>query len=465
MPKKWIIFSAIALIVIIVDIDMTAINLALSTIASDFDMSLANAQWIVSGYMAASASLMTLAGRLTDIYGSRSVIQKGTWGFLLCSLIVGLSWDQPSLIIGRILQGSCVAFTVPIAAVIVRQIFPASQVGRAVGLMVAIAGFAQASGPTFGGVIIQFANWRWIFFINIPLCLICIYIFSRLLPKPEQSAELNISFTSPLLFSIGLFGLISALNDAAAVGFDSIGFALILFCSLACLILFIIKESYSEQPLIELELFRSPSFSLINFIRFMVMFIYISILFSLGLLLQNVMRLSPLEAGLMLLSMTMVFGILSPFAGWLIDIVGYKLPTVMGLLLYTSACLILSVTANMPGYTFIIIALILFGVAIALLIPGTASGLMFTTNPKKMGAALGIFFTNGFVGGALGVATTSILLHVFSGTSQSIAIHSQFSELAKDEFLQAFRITMGIYGLLTLLTSISSLRLKSVKHD
>lgn len=263
--RKWWVFVATALAVMMVDIDITAVNLALATIARELNVGLSTAQWIIDGYMIAAASLMALGGRLSEIFTGRRVFLFGLGLFAIASFAVGFSTGTWSIISSRILQGACIAFTFPVAIILVRQIFPVEKQGFVIGLMVAIAGLSQALGPTIGGVIIHVLSWRWIFFLNVPLALFAFVVASYALPKVKiPSATYSLHMKGVMALVLGLFGIMTALNEVLRWGVNSIQFIGLLSIGFVLLIVFIFIEFKSRNPLLELRLLINRNFLIIS---------------------------------------------------------------------------------------------------------------------------------------------------------------------------------------------------------
>ncbi len=412
--KKWWLFLATALAIMMVDIDVTAANLALSTIAHDLHFGLSTAQWIIDGYMIAAASLMAFGGRLSDILGTRRVFLAGLVVFTLSSLAVGLSIGPLSIIISRIVQGSCIAFTFPVALVVVRQVFPPHQHGFVIGLMVAIAGLSQALGPTVGGVIITLLSWRWIFLLNIPLALLALFMIACWLPKPDALTKEPIPYLGATIFAMGLLALMTAINEITRFGVGSAIFILLMVSALILLALFAVIEWRSTHPVLNLHLFSNRDFCSVNVIRFLSNGVYFVLLFTLSLLLQNFLGFSALHAGYLLLAMTLVCGIASIPAGKLVDKIGPKHPILLGNLLLIVSTLLLSFIQQQGTLFLLMSALGLAGLGIALLIPATGTAVLLSTPREKSGSGMGIFLTNGFIGSSIGVALSGLLLTVWS---------------------------------------------------
>lgn len=413
--QKWWVFFATALAIIMVDIDITAVNLALTTIEQDLDISMSTVQWIIDGYMIAAAALMAFSGKISDILGHKRVFLFGLAFFMLASLIVGVAYAPSTLILGRILQGSCIAFTFPISMVILRSVFPKDQQGFAIGLMVAIAGFAQALGPTFGGIVIEFFNWRYIFYINVPLSLLAFIIAYVAVPhSPQITQKTPKNMSAVIIFITGLLMIMTALNEIGRWGADSVTFLSVLFIGIGLTTLFTIIEYRAPDPILDLHLLAKRNFGLLNLLRIFLNFVYFALLFTLSLFLQNIMGYSAIQAGFILLCLTLVFGVVSIPAGKLVDKIGVKKPCEWGMLLLALSCLLFSAVYIVLSPALVIIALILAGVAIGLSIPASGTAVLFTAPLDKLGAAMGLFFTTSFIGSSLGVAISGLMLQMLA---------------------------------------------------
>lgn len=461
--KLWSIFAGLALVVFMLDVDMIAINLALPTIAHYFSLTLSQSQWLVNGYLIAAASLMIFSGRLADNIGARQVFIRGTFGFFLTSLLVGLAQTAEMMIAARLLQGMCLAFTLPIAAVLIRQIFPPQQTGFAVGMIVAIAGIAQSLGPTIGGFIIHTVGWRWIFLINLPLCLLSYSLVSQLEPSTPKE-KIKIAYSHAFFLIVALVSLITTLNQAPTWGLGSIKTLSLMFIAIITMGIFIQLNRSSKAPLLDNQLFQDTSFILVNVVRLFVMMIYLSLLFTLGILLQAILPYSPLHAGLILLAMTLMFGALSIPMGRLIDKIGYYYPLIIAMLIFATGCLLLSKITLASSTAYITSSLMLCGIAIAIMIPGTATALMHNTPKTVLGSALGFFFTNGFIGGSLGVALSGLLMRFFGGRDFPTEITQSLSSVAKTHFISGFSSLMLCWMLLAIFSSYLCYQLRDIRH-
>ncbi|MCK4608220.1 MAG: MFS transporter, partial [Gammaproteobacteria bacterium] len=331
-PNKWLIILAIGIMHTAINIDFTAVNLAVAPIVKQFHASLTTAQWIINSYLLGSICLMIASGKIADMVGKRKIFLWGATIFTIASGLAGVAINQEWLITARFLQGIAVAIIFPVAMSIAFTSFPQKQRGLAMAIMLTIGGLAQSFGPVFGGIMVHFASWRWIFLINVPLGLFSIIATSILYPADNiTTPEQSIDYRGIILIATALLLLSFGLNEIEQLGINSI----LLWSSLgAGAVLLLILGWHANQtanPIIELNCFKNRKFSTILIIRILIGYCWLALLFPIGLYLQNVLGYSALYAGLVLLAMSLMFGTLSPLAGKLIDRVGSKIPLIIGI--------------------------------------------------------------------------------------------------------------------------------------
>ncbi len=414
IQRHWWIFIAIAITVMMVDVDITAVNLAITQMAAQLHLNLSQAQWIINGYTIAAAAFMAFAGRLTDAYGYRRIFIAALWAFIIFSLAVAFSIGPITIIISRILQGATIAFIFPVGAVIIRHVFPQKQQAFAIGLMVSIAGLSQAIGPSLGGVMVEWLNWRWIFIIDAPLGIVALILAYYFLSKQQTKKAIQLPPLVVMSFALGLFSFMVALNEAATWGIASLGFIFTFSTAVCLLLVFARVEWRAKYPLLELHLFRNRNFTIVNVIRFVTILIFASLLFVLSLLLQTVLQYSALDAGSILLVMTLMISVFSIASGHFVGRFGVKLSLIIALIALSLGLGLLAFINMLPTLSLILPALALLGIGFALVVPATSVGLMHSVPPQKTGIALGLFFTNGFVGSSFGVAISGWLLQGLS---------------------------------------------------
>lgn len=413
--NKWLIFFAVSVMTVMSCLDVTITNLALAPIAKNLHASMSQIQWVTNIYLLVSVIVLVFSGRLADIIGRRFIYVSGVIIFTLASIMAGFAVNQYVLIVARGLQGMGFGCALTLGVVIVTSVFPRQKRGMVLGNYVAVVGFAQAIGPTVGGIILQYLNWRWIFFINIPLGVLSVYLTLAFYHKtlPEAAGE-AIDFLGFILLGTGLFTLVFALNEMGDWGIHSIKFITIVIIAFIAFVLFYFKEKKTQFPLIDFNLFRSTAYTSITVIRGLYTFGWMSILFVLPLYMQNILQFSPLMTGLLLLFMTVILGVLSIFVGRWLDLVGFRKPAILSVSLALITFILfanLRATLSLP---LLVIGLVLYGFSAAIQVPSSIGIAMDTLPQDRLGVGMGAFYTASLLGCAIGVAVTGSLLELMS---------------------------------------------------
>lgn len=413
--RKWWILIAMSSLLFMTSLDLTIVNLALPAMAHSLNINLAQLQWVITGYALTTVMFMILGGKLGDVYGHRKVFIIGAIIFVVASVAAGLSFTGWELIISRVVQGIGAAFSFPLTSVITFAAFPKRQKATALGVMATSMGVASAIGPTLGGVILKYLTWHWIFFINLPICVVVITLTLWACPKYILSPRKeNIDYKGAVVLMLSLFLLLFGLNEAQNWGLDSVWFLMCLLAGLVLLLIFILFELKIANALIELKIFTNKVFALVNIIRAVVIYVFLVILFVFALYLQNIVGLSAFAAGFLLIFMTLAFAISSPLSGKVIDLIGGYFPILIALvLLVITLSLFITVTELTPIY-MVAGLLTLCGIAFGILVTGTNVVALNRVPEPQIGAASGAFYTVAIFGGVVGVAVSGTMMALLS---------------------------------------------------
>ena len=296
-----------------------------------------------------------------------------------------------------------------------------------------VAGISQALGPVIGGIILQYASWRWLFLINIPLGLGTLYFIAAYYkanaPLPGHK---DIDIVGTILLAAGLIFTTLALNDLNQLSWFVSGSFLV---GILLLIFFVKFEKKIKSPLLDLVLFHNRTFSFISIIRFINMYAAFATVFIIPLFLQNILGKSPLTTGMIIFAFTACYAMLSPFVGRLIDAFGYKFPLIISIFILFVAALLLSFVRMDSGWWLLLLGLALIGVNRAIMLSGSA-GLVISHLPKeKRGAGFGAFYSISFLGAILGVSLTGLTVAYVSKLSLikllPASAHVSLSQLAE----------------------------------
>lgn len=411
MNKPKLILIAVCCAVFMICIDFTAANIALVTIQKEFRVGISEIQWILNGYFLVFAALMVTGGRIGDLYGRKKTFLAGTAVFGIASLACGLSPGVWWVIGWRVVQGVGGALMWPSASVIAFNCYPSEKRGAIVGVIMGTAGVAQAAGPLLGGILTRELDWRWIFFINVPLSLLTVVFVARFVPE-KKCAEEGERIDSPgiVALTVALVCLILALDNANRWGWGSADFLGMTAGALAAGAAFWAIENRVRSPLIPSEFFRNGEITAVLAARMLVCSGWFTMIFILGLYYQSVKGMDPFRSGLCFLPLSLTYGLISPYGGRIIDRFGFRRPVLAGLVSYIVAFgLFALVTVSTPGW-FLILPSLFFGLGCALFSPGMISEILEITPEEKHGTASGVYYMLTLVGGTLGIAVTGYLL-------------------------------------------------------
>ncbi|MFF2481639.1 DHA2 family efflux MFS transporter permease subunit [Paenibacillus sp. NPDC058071] len=333
-----ILVALIAIIagVFMVALDATAMNVALPTLAKDFNADLTTLQWVVTGYMLAQASVIPLSGWLSDRFGAKRVFLSAVVLFTVGSILCAVPNNAESLILFRVIQGLGGGSVIPIAMAYVYRLSPPGKVGVVMGLMGIPVLFAPAIGPVLSGWLVEYHTWRLIFLINIPIGIICMLVGIWKLPKAERTQVPGMDKLGMLLGPLAFGSLTYGVSQGAESWTSSktlIGLSL----GAVALILFVIVELRSRTPLLELRVMGSVDFSLGIIVQWVGQFGLYGALFLMPQFLQQARGFGAFDAGLTMLPQAIASGLMMPFAGMLFDKIGVRWLVVAGLGLISGA--------------------------------------------------------------------------------------------------------------------------------
>lgn len=406
---------ALALGFFMIMVDTTIVNIAVPTLAEELQADYVAVGWVNSAYLLTYASLLLLTGRLGDRYGARAVFIVGLVVFTLTSLWCGLADSIPSLVAARAAQGVGAALMTPQTMAIITRVFPARQRGTALGVWGSVAGIATITGPVLGGVLVSSAGWKWIFWVNIPVGIVALYLALRHLPSlPTTSRRLDI--VGVVLSILGLGAFVFGVQEGPTFDWGTIAgpisVPLMIGLGIALLAAFLVwQRRLGPNALLPLSLFTFRNFSLANIAGASVSFAMIGIFFPFTIFLQTVLGMSALEAALVNLPGSLLSGILAPFAGRLSDrIPGKWVATIGFATLSTSiAWMAFAIDPEATRWTFLP-AVLLFGVGTGFVFSPLANLATSGLDQRTAGAGAGAFNTTRQMGGVIGSAVIVAVL-------------------------------------------------------
>lgn len=386
-------------------LDGTVVNIALRTIGADLDASLAQLQWISNGYLLSLASLILLGGSLGDRFGRRRMFVIGTAWFALASLLCGLAPTAEVLIAARVLQGCGAALLMPGSLAMIQGAFVRADRAAAIGAWSGLGSIAAAIGPFVGGGLVDYASWRWIFLVNLPLALVTVVIAQRAVPETlDPNAPRRFDVVGAAMAALFLGGLTYALIEWGG----RLAPWAVLVAVLAAAA-YVVDERRSDQPMLPLGIFANRIFSAANAMTLVVYAALGAVLFFLVLQLQTVSGYSALEAGIATLPITVCMLLLASRGGRLGARIGPRIPMTFGpLLMAGGTLLLLGVDDDVSYWSDVLPGLTVFGLGLALMVAPLTATVLAAAPDEHAGIASGVNNAVARAGSLLAVAALPV---------------------------------------------------------
>jgi EmrB/QacA subfamily drug resistance transporter len=411
MAAKWWTLLVVCLSVFMLLLDITVVNVALPDIQRELGSDFEDLQWVVDAYALALAALLLASGSLADLLGRRRVFVAGMLLFVAASLLCGLAGSPAFLNAARGLQGVGGAMMFATSLALIAQEFEPHERGTAFGIWGATTGFAVAVGPLVGGALTEGFGWEWIFLVNVPIGLVTAGITLARVPRSaERHPESRIDWAGLVTFSAGLFFLVFALIRGNDDGWGSAKIVTLLVAAALLLAVFVAVELRRDQPMLDLRLFRVPTFTGAQIVAFSIHASMFSMFLYITLYMQNVLGYSPLETGVRFLPVSLLSFVAAPIAGKLAERFPVRAFLGAGLALVGVGLLLMSGIDPSDDWTTLLPGFILAGIGIGFVNPPLATAAIGVVEPRRSGAASGINSTFRQVGTAVGIAGLGAIL-------------------------------------------------------
>lgn len=444
--RRWWVLLAIGLGTFMTALDTSVVNTILPVISAEFGSAasaggqVAQVEWVVTIYLLILSGLLLLFGRLGDLRGHKAIYLLGFVIFVGASALCGLAGGPTWLILFRGVQALGAAMLAANSPAILTKNFPTSQRGRALGLQATMTYLGLTFGPSFGGWLAEQLGWRAVFYINLPVGALAIWLSLRAIPtdsvrKPEERFDL----TGAALFMLGLSTLLLGLNQGHALGWGSPPILGLLIGAVVCLGAFLLVERRIPQPMLDLRLFQDRSFALpaisavLNYIS-----VY-SVIFLMPFYLLQGRGMSAGQAGLLLTAQPLVMAVVAPLSGALSDRIGTRLPGMIGMGILAVGLFSLSRLGPQTPWPLVALSLGVVGLGTGAFISPNNSALMGAAPRNRQGIAAGILATARNLGMVLGVGLagaifTTILSH---GGAETAAQGESLYRAVQASFLAA----------------------------
>jgi len=368
-------------------LDGTVVNVALRTIGEDLDASLAQLQWVSNAYLVSLAGLILIGGSLGDRFGRRRVFVAGTVAFAAASAVCGLAPVPEVLIAARLAQGVGGALLVPGSLAMIQGAFVRGDRARAIGAWSGLGSIAAAVGPFVGGALVDYASWRWIFGVNVPLAVVTVLVARRWVPESaDPHASRHLDVPGALLATAALGGTTYALVEAGGPVAPWAGGLAVLAA-----VAFVVVERREREPMLDLGVFADRTFSAANVLTLLMYAALGAVLFFVTLQLQTVGGFSALAAGVSTLPMTICMLLLASRGGALAARIGPRLPLTVGPVVMASGILLLLRIGTDVSYVADVLpGITVFGLGLSLTVAPLTATVLAAAPDEHAGIASGV---------------------------------------------------------------------------
>jgi EmrB/QacA subfamily drug resistance transporter len=455
-PGLVLLLACVAQFMLLVDDTIT--NVALPTIAADLGFSESSLSWVVNAYLLTFGGFLLIGGRLADRFGPRRLFTVALAGFALASAVCGLATTDGMLIGARAAQGIMGALLSPAALAILLATYPEGPARRrALGAWAALMGLGAATGLLAGGVLVELADWRWIFLVNLPVAAVALAAIPRVLPAFDASAARPApNIAGATLATASLLLLVFTVVETESQGWTSTRSLLGFAGALLLAVVFFATERRSASPLLPRELLRRTRAMWADAVVFIAAGGLLAMFFFMTLYLQRVLGLTALETGLAFLPFSVTMGIASGLVGRLPDSLDARLPIGGGLVIGAIGLYLMStlgVDSSYAGAVLPALVVTAFGLASAFVpVMGLATG---DAEERDGGLASGLMTSAQQIGGAIGIAV--MITIATSQTTDAAASGASPAAALVEGFQAAFRIEAAVM-LAAALLALATLR-------
>src|SRR6478752_359550 len=415
--NPWAVLVVVSLGFFMTLLDLTIVNIAIPDMITRLHASLDGILWVLNAYALVLAVLVITAGRLGDLIGPRPMFTAGIAVFTAASAACGLAQTPGQLIAFRVVQGLGAAMLVPQTLTIITNTFPPERRGAAFGVWGAVAGVATIAGPTLGGLLVTAFDWRYIFFVNLPIGIFVLIVAPLIIPNVKPGRRHRLDIPGVLLASAALlaicYGLVEGqkYNWGTITGFISIPLVLGLGVLLLAAFLLVQRMTQGKEPLVPFALFRDRNYSVTNWISGVLAIGMMGIFLPFTIYLQSVLGFTALKAGLAMAPASLISLFVAPVAGRMTDKIGGKYILMSGLTLFGAGMGWLALIAH-PNSTWpsFLAPLIVAGLGLGCIFAPLVTTAMRNIPPQLAGAASGVLNTVRQVGLVIGTAAVGALL-------------------------------------------------------
>lgn len=401
---KWLVTVAIMSGAFLVVLDITIVNVILPEIMAGFGSTVDKIQWVITAYMLTMAVMMPSVGWVSARIGNKALFLLSLGVFCFSSALCGMAWNEDMLIVFRALQGCGAGSLMPIAMVIIFEVFPPEERGLAMGVYGIGATFGPAIGPTLGGYLAEHFSWRFAFYINVPVGILGILLGTLILPRGKIKKGTDFDFQGLFTMALCLGCLVIALSQGQREGWTSFYILGLFAVSGLSLIAFLWVELRAPSPFIDLSVYRSFTYSMGTLVFIIQGIGLFGSTWLIPLFFETLLDYTALQAGLLMLPMAMVVAMVLPLAGRMADRMDGRIPIAIGVIFSTLALYWLSFldlrTSALTGVGMLIFR----GIGLGFIFPPLMSIALKSLPSEKVATGSGLMNVSRQIGGAFGVA-------------------------------------------------------------
>lgn len=465
--SRWYILIITVVVTFMSTLDSSIVNVALPSMAESLNVTTGQIAWVVSAYLIVISIFILPFGRLGDLKGQGKIFRIGLLIFTIGSFLCGLTHSFPLLLAARTVQAIGASATMANNQGIITRAFPPEERGRALGINGSFVALGTMVGPSLGGFIISFASWEYLFWINVPIGLIALFLNLKFSDKTEENRKEKLDIPGGVLFAFAISPLFVALEYGQDVGYASPVTLISIVIAVVCFTGFFVRERKIKTPLLDLDIFRNKWFSVSIFCGF-TSFIAISCSnILLPFYLQNVLKMSPGTAGLYMTIYPVILAVTAPASGYLSDKIGSETLTLVGLALTSVGLFLMSFLNETPVLWVMCVYIGVMSLGNGLFQSPNNSLVMSMVPREKLGVGGSVNALVRNIGLSIGISVSTSIL--YGAMSAKIGRHvTGYVPGRNDAFIYGMRLAYIVAAVICLsgviMTGIRLIRLKKENH-
>lgn len=420
LANRWLVLVAVILGTFIAPLDASIVNTVLPEITSYFQTDISIVQWVPTIYLLTISCVLLLFGRLGDMFGHKRIFLYGVAGFTVASVLCGASQSIWMLIASRAIQGLSASMLMAVGYAIIVSAFPPTERGKVLGILGMGMAAALSFGPTLGGLIAEYLDWRYVFFINVPIGITAVLWGARIIPSSSTNPGQRLDFAGAVTATIFLLCLLLYGNKGESWGWTSPLALSLLGVAVVFIVLFYRAERRSAQPMLDLSIFSSRRFNFAILSALLGFMAHYMVIFLAPFFLAVTLHYSIISVGLVMAASPVGVLIMSPISGTLSDRFGIRIFTVCGMCMATLGLFLFSQLDESATAFDVAWRLVITSSGIGMFQAPNNSAIMGSVSPKFMGITGGVISTMRNLGMVSGVAVAGAVLYTVAPVAATL---------------------------------------------